>query len=100
MAKNDGKPDIQDVLDGQEAETIILWAKAALVRAIKTIAQSAVAAIPTSAVTIGSVDWRLVAGTGILAGILSLFTSVAGIPEVDDGNDIGHLTPNTPQHAA
>jgi len=59
------------------------WIKAAGIRAIKTIAQTAVATIGTEAV-ISSVDWRMVLSASILAGILSLLTSVAGLPEVDN----------------
>lgn len=59
------------------------WLKAASIRAIKTVAQSAVAAIGVSA-TMGDVDWKVVASTAILAGLLSLLTSVAGLPEVHD----------------
>jgi hypothetical protein len=58
------------------------WTKAAAVRAVKTVAQTAVATIGSSAV-LSSVDWRVVASASILAGILSLLTSVAGLPEVD-----------------
>lgn len=64
------------------------WAKAAGVRAVKTAAQTAVAAVPVSAATIGAVDWALVAGAAALAGVLSLLTSVAGIPEVDGGASV------------
>lgn len=60
------------------------WIKGAGIRAIKTVAQTAIASIGTTA-TLGAVDWSLVASTCILAGILSLLTSLAGIPEVDDG---------------
>lgn len=56
------------------------WAKAAAIRAVKTVAQTAVATIGTSAV-ISSVDWKMVVSASLLAGILSLLTSVAGIPE-------------------
>lgn len=58
------------------------WMKAAGVRAVKTTAQAAVALIP-AAVTIIAVDWRTVAGTALLAGAVSLLTSLAGLPEVD-----------------
>lgn len=61
------------------------WFKAAGVRAIKTVAQTAVATIGTSA-AIGDVNWRLVLSASVLAGILSLLTSVAGLPEVDESN--------------
>ena len=57
------------------------WAKAAAVRAVKTTAQTAVALIP-AAVTVAQVDWKMVIGTAVLSGIVSVLTSVAGIPEV------------------
>ena len=63
---------------------IINWLVRAFVRAIKTAAQSAVAAI--GAVTLmGDVDWGVVGSTALLAAMLSILTSVAGIPEVEDG---------------
>ena len=59
------------------------WLKAAGVRAIKTIAQTAVATIGTSA-ALGEVNWIMVASAAALAGVLSLLTSVAGLPEVTE----------------
>ena len=59
------------------------WSKAAAVRAVKTVAQTAVATIGTSAV-LSAVDWKVVISASLLAGILSLLTSVAGLPEVKE----------------
>lgn len=58
------------------------WIKAAAVRAIKTVAQTAIATIGTTAV-IREVDWVMVASASALAGVLSILTSVVGLPEVD-----------------
>lgn len=64
------------------------WAKAAGIRALKTVAQTAVAMIP-AAVTIGAVDWKTVVGTAVLAGVVSLLTSIAGLPEVKEESEDG-----------
>lgn len=63
-------------------EKFIKWIKAAGVRAVKTIAQTAVATIGTAAV-LGEVDWVMVGSAAVLAGVLSLLTSVAGLPELE-----------------
>ena len=63
-------------------EKAMSFVKAAGIRAIKTVCQTAVATIGTAAV-ISAVDWRMVVSASLLAGILSVLTSLAGLPEVD-----------------
>ncbi|MDD6235411.1 MAG: holin [Lachnospiraceae bacterium] len=64
-----------------------VWLKAAAVRAVKTVAQTAVAIIGTS-IVIQSVDWMLVASASVLSGVVSMLTSIAGLPEVkEDAGD-------------
>lgn len=58
------------------------WTKAATVRAIKTVAQTAVGVIGASTV-VSSVDWKVVVSSAVLAGVVSILTSVAGLPEVE-----------------
>lgn len=69
---------------------LVKWAAAAAVRAVKTAAQSALGIIGAS-VALGEVDWALVASAAALAAIVSVLTSVAGIPEVDGGASVAKL---------
>ena len=61
------------------------WIKAAGVRAVKTVAQTAVATIGTAAV-MGDVNWVMEASASLIAGVLSMLTSVAGLPEVEEAD--------------
>lgn len=60
------------------------WWQAAGTRAVKTVAQTAIAIIGTSATTINEVNWSAVMGASLLSGLLSLLTSLNGLPEVED----------------
>ena len=62
------------------------WCKKSGIRAVKTMAQAAIGAIG-AAVTLGAVDWRVVGSTAVLAGVVSVLTSVAGIPEVSGAKE-------------
>ena len=64
------------------------WFAAAFIRAVKTAAQTAVALIGTNAVGVTDVDWVAVGGASLLAAIISVLTSTAGLPEVDNGTDV------------
>lgn len=66
-------------------DRLIPWAKAAAVRAVRTMAQTAVAMLPVAA-TVQQVDWLMVAGTAALSGIVSVLTALAGLPEVKEAD--------------
>ena len=71
-------------------ETVVEWAACAGVRAVKTAAQSAIGTIGAS-VAMGEVDWALVGSAALLAAIVSLLTSLAGIPEVEGGASVASI---------
>ena len=64
----------------------VKWFKAAGIRAVKTLAQTAVAVIGTSAV-VSAIDWKMVVSASVVAGVVSLLTSIAGIPEVKESEE-------------
>lgn len=70
-------------MDKTNRKHLAAWARAALIRAGRTVAQAAIAGIGTAA-CMGQVDWRYVASASALAGAISLLTSMAGLPEVTD----------------
>ena len=65
------------------SEKVKKWIKCAGIRAIKTVAQTAVGSIGASAI-FSEVDWKVVVSSALLAGVVSLLTSIAGLPEVDN----------------
>ena len=71
-----------------DKKKVLAWLHAAGVRAIKTVAQTAMATIGTAAV-LGEVDWLMVGSAAVLAGVLSLLTSIAGLPELPDKDGDG-----------
>ena len=68
-------------------DNFLTWLKCAGIRAIKTMAQTALGVIGASLV-ISDVDWKVVLSASVLAGIVSILTSIAGIPEVSDGKNL------------
>lgn len=71
-------------------ETLAKWLRAAAVRAVKTAAQTAVAVIGGAAI-MGAVDWAMVGSSALLAAVVSVLTSVAGLPEVEDGASVAQI---------
>jgi hypothetical protein len=84
--KQKGRDKLKNNVFKRNVDTI-QWLKSAMVRAVKTVCQTMVASIGTTA-TIGAVDWKLVISTSLLAGILSVLTSISGIPEVSESEEV------------
>ncbi|RYM96139.1 holin [Bifidobacterium animalis] len=68
------------------------WVRAALIRALKTMAQAAIGVLGTGAIGLMQADWMNVLSVALMGGVLSLLTSIAGIPEVDDGSSPASIT--------
>lgn len=69
-----------------------VWVRAALIRAIKTMAQAAIGVLGTGAIGLMQADWANVLSIALMGGVLSLLTSIAGIPEVDDGSSLAAIS--------
>ena len=69
-----------------------MWVRAALIRALKTMAQAAIGVLGTGAIGLMQADWMNVLSVALMGGVLSLLTSIAGIPEVDDGSSLASIT--------
>lgn len=74
-----------------------VWVRAALIRALKTMAQAAIGVLGTGAVGLMQADWMNVLSVALMGGVLSLLTSIAGIPEVDDGSSLATITDSAKQ---
>lgn len=71
------------------------WTRAALIRALKTAAQAAIGVLGTGAIGLLQVDWANVLSVALMGAVLSMLTSVAGLPEVDDGDSLAAITDHT-----
>ena len=60
------------------------WLRAAVIRAVRTMAQTAIAMIGTTAMTLGDINWLMVGSASVMSGILSLITAMTGLPEIED----------------
>lgn len=69
-----------------------VWVRAALIRALKTMAQAAIGVLGTGAIGLMQADWANVLSIALMGGVLSLLTSIAGIPEVDGGDSLATIT--------
>ncbi|RYQ21404.1 holin [Bifidobacterium pseudolongum subsp. globosum] len=69
-----------------------VWVRAALIRALKTMAQAAIGVLGTGAIGLMQADWMNVLSVALMGGVLSVLTSIAGIPEVDGGDSLASIT--------
>lgn len=72
-----------------------VWVRAALIRALKTVAQAAIGVLGTGAIGLLQADWANVMSIALMGGVLSLLTSIAGIPEADDGSSLATIADST-----
>ncbi len=72
-----------------------VWVRAALIRAAKTMAQSAIGVLGTGAIGLMQADWANVLSVALMGAVLSLLTSIAGIPEADDGSSLASIADST-----
>ena len=84
-------PDIMPAREPASSPTRV-WVRAALIRALKTMAQAAIGVLGTGAIGLMQADWANVLSIALMGGVLSVLTSIAGIPEVDDGESLASIT--------
>lgn len=91
---DDADQALPDSMPGREpaSSPTRVWVRAALIRALKTMAQAAIGVLGTGAIGLMQVDWLNVLSVALMGGVLSLLTSIAGIPEVDDGSSLASIT--------
>ena len=93
-APDDTDQQLPDSLPAREpaSSPTRVWVRAALIRALRTMAQAAIGVLGTGAIGLMQVDWLNVLSVALMGGVLSLLTSIAGIPEVDDGSSLASIT--------
>ena len=93
-APDDADQPLPDSLPASEpaSSPARVWVRAALIRALKTMAQAAIGVLGTGAIGLMQADWANVLSVALMGGVLSLLTSIAGIPEVDDGSSLASIT--------
>lgn len=93
-APDDSDQPIPDSMSTREpaSSPARVWVRAALIRALKTMAQAAIGVLGTGAIGLMQADWMNVLSVALMGGVLSVLTSIAGIPEVDDGSSLAAIT--------